>query len=540
MPDPNLNAWWCRGLAEELRRAGVERAVLCPGSRNSPLLFALDAALPGATTVHWDERGAGFLALGMARASGRPVAVCVTSGTAAANLLPACCEAAAAGLTLVLITADRPWEAQGCGAPQAMPQRGLFGGFAEAVDLGEPVPEPRVLRQARARLCRAIALAERPVHLNVPLRDPLPPLPAAGWTAPADPSPPALPARPRRAGGVPSVPPARRGLIIAGPEPTIAPELVARLAEATGMPVLCDAASGLRRPMVPGCVGSFDALLGEDRPDAIVRIGPPPLTRVAYEWMARQSCPQIVLGRGAAADHTASADHEVVSPDAAAIDDLARGFGRCDAAWRESWLGREARARACLPPAGWDATAATALACAHRGFGLLWLASSMPVRDANLCLAPRQEPQLVLCNRGVNGIDGTIASFIGAAAHAARPGLCLIGDLAALHDLNSLALAPLARGAVVVLNNRGGAIFDALPVAQVPGYRRLVRTGHDLDFAHAAGQFGLPYRRCTDQSGLGEALDVAATGDRLMLIECDLGDSDGIAAHRRLVAMMRG
>jgi 2-succinyl-5-enolpyruvyl-6-hydroxy-3-cyclohexene-1-carboxylate synthase len=305
------------------------------------------------------------------------------------------------------------------------------------------------------------------------------------------------------------------------------------------MPVLCDALSGLRRPAVPNCIACLDALVGADAPDLIVRIGPPPLTRSAYEWLGRQSCPQIVLGRGVAADHIASATAEIAAPDAAAIESLATALGRSDPAWLAMWLAREESARARLPVAGWDATAASAAVCAHPAFPLLWLASSMPVRDANLTLMPRPAAQRVLCNRGVNGIDGTIASFIGAVAVASGPGACLIGDLAALHDLNSLALAPLARGAVVVLNNRGGAIFDALPVAQVPGYRRLIRTDHAFGFAHAAAQFGLPYRRCASPADLTAALDAAAGDARLWLIECDLGDSDGVAAHRRLLAAMR-
>jgi 2-succinyl-5-enolpyruvyl-6-hydroxy-3-cyclohexene-1-carboxylate synthase len=135
----------------------------------------------------------------------------------------------------------------------------------------------------------------------------------------------------------------------------------------------------------------------------------------------------------------------------------------------------------------------------------------------------------VLCNRGLNGIDGTIASFLGASR--GRRGICLVGDLACLHDLNSLALSG-GEGAIVVLNNGGGAIFDFLPVAQVAGYRQLVRTDHELDFAHAAAQFRLPYARCADAASLVAALRRPG----LSLIECDLRGSDGVAAHRAALA----
>jgi 2-succinyl-5-enolpyruvyl-6-hydroxy-3-cyclohexene-1-carboxylate synthase len=255
-------------------------------------------------------------------------------------------------------------------------------------------------------------------------------------------------------------------------------------------------------------------------PDVIIRIGPPPLTRTGYEWLARQRCPQIVLGGPRNADFIASGTHRLIDPDAPAIARLIAVLGRAEPAWTSLWRNR-------LPAvSGWNATAATAIACSAEA-DLLWLASSMPVRDANLVLPPGG--RRVLCNRGLNGIDGTIASFLGASR--GRRGICLVGDLACLHDLNSLALSG-GEGAIVVLNNGGGAIFDFLPVAQVAGYRQLVRTDHELDFAHAAAQFRLPYARCADAASLVAALRRPG----LSLIECDLRGSDGVAAHRAALA----
>lgn len=520
MPDANLNAWWGRHLAEELDRAGCCHVVLCPGSRNSPLLFALAKVFDGRFTTHWDERGAAFFALGMAKARRAPVAVCVTSGTAAANLLPAVCEADAAGVPLVLLTADRPAELHGCGAPQTMTQTGLFGVFADEVVIGEAAVD--ALPRLRAGVAR-VGNACRPVHLNLPLRDPLPPIPD-GWTCPP------LSERPP---GPPSSSSARvdaalelgapgRGMIVAGPSETLAPSLVARLAQATGFPVLADACSGLRRPDMPHLAACPDALYARPpaAPDVIVRIGPPPLTRTGYEWLARQRCPQLVLGGSRNDDFIGTATQRLVDPDGVAIDRLIAALGHAEPAWTALWGNH-------LPTtSGWNATAATAVVCAAP-CDLLWLASSMPVRDANLVLPPGE--RRVLCNRGLNGIDGTIASFLGASR--GRRGICLVGDLACLHDLNALALAG-GEGAIVVLNNGGGAIFDFLPVAQVAGYRQLVRTDHDLDFAHAAAQFRLPYERCVDASSLAAALQRPG----LSLVECDLRGSDGVAAHRAALA----
>lgn len=558
MPDPNLNALWCRCIAEELLRSGCRHAVLCPGSRNSPLVFALAQVLDGRITVHIDERGAGFLALGMAKTLGEPVAVCVTSGTAAANLLPAACEADACGIRLVLLTGDRPWESQGCGAPQAMPQRGLFAAVADAVEIGEPVAADQVLRLLRARVARAVQVARRPLHLNVPLRDPLPPLSDPAWRPEGlgadalhgrDGMPWVRVGRDRAVGGLsaaePHLRPGLRGLIVAGAESNVDPGLVGALAAATGFPVLADAPSGLRRPAVPGLVAGLDALadsrIGREQAELILRIGPPPLARAGFEWLARQACPQLVLGGDRDGDFLASAVVHWTHPDRALVDGLAARLGRGDATWAGRWQRAEAAAqgarRAVL--ADWNEPAVYAAACAADGFAHLWLASSMPVRHANLHLAPGGTAQRVLSSRGVNGIDGTVASFLGACHASGRRGLCLIGDLAMLHDLNSLAAAGPARGAVVVVNNGGGAIFDALPVSQVAGYRRLIRADHDLDFAHAAAQFRLPYRRCADPAGLDVALDEAVRIDGLLVIECDLRGSDGIAEHRRVLQAMR-
>ena len=156
MSDPNRNARWCRCIAEELARAGTALVVLCPGSRNSPLLFALaDAFAPAPgerdrRLSHIDERSAAFIALGAAKAAGRPAVVCVTSGSAVANCAPALAEAKAAGVALIVLAADRPWELHGCGAPQTMPQRGAFTAFVDHVveECSELCP-----RQFRAGIC---------------------------------------------------------------------------------------------------------------------------------------------------------------------------------------------------------------------------------------------------------------------------------------------------------------------------------------------------------------------------------------------------
>lgn len=556
MSDPNRNARWARLIAEELQRAGVGHVVLCPGSRNSPLLFALADAFGDAAISHVDERSGGFVAVGLMHASGKPVAICVTSGSALANLVPAVCEADATNLPLIVISADRPWEAHGCGAPQTMPQRGILSVFLRAeLDLGEPTDDERSLRALRAHVSRLAQGHAGPVHLNVPLRDPLPPLPDAAWQPPvlsaeADhgrdqamvirhhPAP--APALQPHAWLRPGL----RGLIVVGSlsDRSVA-GAVANLAAATGFPLLADAASHLRHPQMPQLIITADALLSgslnDATPELIIQIGPAPLTRAVYEWLDRQHCPWLSFTDGRSQD---SLHRAWVSVDGAwdtAFDQLVSWLAPGDATWSARWLAADAAARTVLTDAttalGWGESLAVRIAANHPGFAFVHLASSMAIRHANLHLLPSPRP--IHANRGVNGIDGTLGTFLGECHGHCQRGVLLIGDLAFLHDLPALAAAGLATagGAIVLLDNGGGGIFDYLPVAQVAGYDRFVRTSHALDFAGAATLFGLAYHPCTTLAELDAALVTAANGDGIHLIHAALRGGDAVAQHRSLI-----
>ena len=560
MTDPNLNALWARCIAEELLRAGVRQAVLCPGSRNAPLLFAM-AGVGLAVISHVDERSAGFLALGQARASGRPVAICVTSGSAVANLLPAVAEAHAAGIPLVVITADRPWELHGCGAPQTMAQVGLLSPYAETVALGEPTATDATLRALRAQVSR---LAQRPgpVHLNVPLRDPLPPLPDPSFV-PGPLSSEALHGRGEqpytRVADHPVsdetftdaawswLKPGLRGVIVAGAT-GVDCTATARLAAATGFPVLADAASGLRQANCPGLVALGDALvggpMGRQTPELIIQVGVVPLSRGVYEWLDRAKCPWLALEPGANQDFLARAWAAIERPSSSAWKALGERLHSGDKVWHDQWLTAERHARGLLAASmsaePWGEVLAAHLACTHPGFRFLHLASSMAIRHGNLHCLPADRQRPIHANRGLNGIDGTLGTFLGECRHHRQPGLLLCGDLAMLHDLPALAAAEDvgARGAIVVLNNGGGGIFDFLPVSQVPGYEQWVRASHGLDFRAVADQFSLVYGRVAARASLQAALDAAAEAPGLTLIECTLTAGDTVARHRALLGAL--
>lgn len=553
--DPNLNALWCRAITEELQRAGVVRAVCCPGSRNAPLLFALATAFPGRVLVHVDERSAGFIALGMARAAGAPVVVCVTSGSAVANLHPAFVEAEHAGVPLIALTADRPWEAQAIAAPQTMDQRAIFGASALRVDLGEPFAESRCLRALRSRVSRAVQ-SGRPVQLNVPLRDPLPPLADPAWSRPA------LPALElhgrdgapwiRIAGGddlgaaQALLRPGRRGMIVVGPDCPLGHGEVALLASRTGFPVAADAPSGLRRPMVPHLLPSFDALCGVAglvKPDLVLRLGAAPTSRTAYEWLDGLDADQIAITADAQEhDFLLRCRVQLVRPSRSAIEELADRLAPGDATFRHRWEAAEVHVRAglrqWLATCPWGEHLAVHLALEHPGFARVHVASSLSIRLVNLLAGSWPAEQTITANRGVNGIDGTLATFLGSAHAAGGVNLLIAGDLAFLHDLPALAAARGVRGAILLLNNGGGALFDLLPVAAVPGFRELVRADHAQTFGHAAALFGLAYHGVREADGLHTALEAAAVGDRLHLIECDVHGADAAGRQRELITTL--
>jgi 2-succinyl-5-enolpyruvyl-6-hydroxy-3-cyclohexene-1-carboxylate synthase len=563
--DPNLNALWCRALAEELKRAQVGYVVLCPGSRNSPLLFALHNQFGDACRSHLDERSAGFWALGLIKASGKAVAICVTSGSAVANLAPTLVEADAAELPLIMISADRPWELQQCGAAQTMDQRGLFTPYVRSsLLLGEPTASNETLRALRSQVSRVAQIRSGPTHINVPLRDPLPPLTDPSWVTPnladdaahgrVDRQPFTLAVKCDDISALPETPwlsPGMRGIIIAGcsdqRQNLVAVQQCAML---TGFPVIADAASGLRDIETPQLITSGDGLitgpLGQEKAELIIQVGPLPLARSLQDWMGKQTCPWIVIESQRHLDAAARAWLSLQGPP---LDNaLATLASRCapgDAAWTARWVTADQRARKWLlhtiPSLPWGEHVATQVAVTYPGFNFLHLASSMSVRYANVHCQPSSRP--VFSNRGVNGIDGTIATFLGELDALRTPGLLLIGDVALLHDAASLFIRlpknQQRHGAIVVLNNDGGGIFDFLPVHQVPHYHTLVRTEHGRDCASVAALGELTYHLVSQASelttALHAALNTSGAGNGLHLIECRCDPTLAVNQHRAVI-----
>jgi 2-succinyl-5-enolpyruvyl-6-hydroxy-3-cyclohexene-1-carboxylate synthase len=573
---PNRTALFPVLFTDELVRAGVQHACVTPGSRSAPLALALAAHPALRLWTHLDERAAAFFALGLAKATRLPVALACTSGTAAANFLPAIVEAFHARVPMVVLTADRPPELQGCGAPQTIDQLRLFGSHVRwFADSGTPEATVEALRFARSLACRAVAAAcgspAGPVHLNLPLREPLAPeiteLPeslvsdlAAGgrlrrsWTMVQT----ARPALDESALGevCGTLRSARRPLIVCGPlddpDPTLA-DAVTSLAHTLGAPVLAEPASNLRRrALADVLVDAHDAVLrcaafrDAHLPDAVVRLGAPPTSKTLATWLARQpEVPQVVVDSELAwadPDAVASVVLRGAPSRTASAFAAALGPAREDARWLGHWRRAGATAREALvsalaaEDAPFEGHAVGALAAALPPDATLYVGNSLAIRDLDWFWPAGAPPARVLANRGANGIDGFVSSTLGAAAGLPGPTVGLCGDLSFLHDIGGLLAARRhrLRAVFLVLDNDGGGIFEHLPIAAFPEHLdELFVTPHGMDLGPLVEACGVRFLRVERPALLAPALTDAlrAAGTSVLVLSIDRARS--LAAHRR-------
>jgi 2-succinyl-5-enolpyruvyl-6-hydroxy-3-cyclohexene-1-carboxylate synthase len=566
-----------QALVDELARCGMRRAVTSPGSRNAPisLTLAADERIDAVSVV--DERAAGFMALGMAKASGLPVAVTCTSGTAAANLLPAVVEAHEAHVPLIVLTADRPPELRDVGAGQAIDQLKLFGSAAKwFVEVGDGAPGRGWATHVRALACRAWWTAgggrPGPVHLNVALREPLAPVPEDGldpadWRGRDD-------GRPwvelREHSSAPDaddvqelaerIAGAQRGTIVCGGVPGAGAggepvggdplaEAVARLAHATGWPILAEPTSGLRcgehdRSHV---VAHYDVVLRDARvsdamrPEIALRVGDMPTSKPLRGWLA--GVPQVAIDPHAAWNEpTRTAETLLHADPVKTCDALAsavelRGPER-DPSWVGLWRAADEAVAGAFAesPKGFEARAYAGIEDALPEDALVWVSSSMPIRYVESYFPSSPKPIRFLSNRGANGIDGVVASAAGAAHASGRPTFVLIGEIALLHDVGGLLAARRAGIdlTVVCVNNGGGGIFDFLPVAEHAdraAYEQHIATPTNTDLAALAALAGISHDEVMTAAELTAAIE---RGTRL--IEWPADRAASLAASRSIVA----
>lgn len=559
-PGDHLNLGWARLILEELWRLGVRDLCIAPGSRSAPLTLAASEHPHLRSHCHFDERGLGFLALGLAKSSDRPVAVITTSGTAVANLYPAVIEARLSRVPLIILSADRPPELIDCGANQAIAQPGLFAGypvFAQNLPTPDRRIDPRFVLGSLDQLWHALQQQPGPAHLNCPYAEPLyagqgEPLPddyldgLRHWLSHDQPltrydQPPTLASTlatdDEHASWLEFA--SHRGVIVAGQitNPQDAAAVLA-LAEHLGWPLLADVQSQLR--FTPQAITHVDLALhhpGFQRQLAAAEV----VLQVGGRLISKRLS-QFVSQHGWLARWQLDASTERLAPD--------YRLDRRLIAPISAWCQQQMACTAAAPR--WDRLAAytaplarlldlqlghwSELGLAHRLCALLpgplLLGNSLPARLLDMLGQPRpldDQPGQVFSNRGASGIDGLIATACGIALGTAQQQetatattTLLIGDTSALHDLNSLALLrqPGLKLVLVLVNNDGGSIFTLLPgAAQSPALDAFFRLPHGLDFAHAAAQFGLCYRAPDNLAAFSHDYRQATQGG-VTLIEC--------------------
>jgi 2-succinyl-5-enolpyruvyl-6-hydroxy-3-cyclohexene-1-carboxylate synthase len=560
-------------LVRELAACGVRHCVLSPGSRSAPLALAALRCEPLGLRLHpqLDERSAAFFALGIAKASGRPALLICTSGTAAANYLPAVVEAHYAGTPLIVLTADRPPELRDCDAGQTIDQVRLYGSHVRWFhELPLPEPGAAAERLARAVALRALACAcgasAGPVHLNWPLREPLTP---PREVAPVEPICERQSAHPVRllAPGADEIDALaalarreERGVIVAGPLP-VQSELavpVARFAEAAGWPVLADAASQLRfgpHAERAALSAAYELTLRDGAfarahaPRAVLRLGSAPTSKALRLWLEASAPADGWLLDPAArfSDASRLATARSASDPSALLDAAAAALGggtERTSAWRNDFARAERAAQRALSraldaePALREPRLARELVAALPDGALLALSNSMPVRDVD-AFAPASPQRLrVLVNRGANGIDGVTSTALGASAAWPGPVVLLTGDLAFLHDLGGLAAVRHAGSLTIVLvENGGGGIFSFLPIAEhgeAVAFERLFRTPHGLELRKSAELFGIGWERVSSWPHFRAALKGSLATGGVSVIEVPVDPDANVRAFRAL------
>ena len=548
----DVQATFCATLVDEWARLGVQHAVVAPGSRSTPMALALAAHRSVHVSVFHDERSAAFAALGIGVASGRPSVLLCTSGTAAAHFLAPVLEADQSGVPMLVLTADRPPELQHVGAPQTIDQTELYGNAVRWFhDPGVPSAEGMGAWRTLAREAHSATLAAGnpgPVHLNLPFREPLvgearelPPLLDEQFGDQLDDH--------VDRGQVDVAAALRlldvtRGIIVVGRGASAAE--VASLAATLEWPVLADPRSGCRH--LPQAISAFDSLLRDKafaaahRPQAVLQLGEPPASKVLGEWLQIADSPHVqVHAQPRVIDPLGIVDLRLVASPAAVCGQLEVLPGAAGTAWLQEWVSAERRAQRAIADvlAREAVLSEPAVARVLTSDGMpsgaqLVVSSSMPIRDVEW-FGAGAVGVTVHSNRGVNGIDGVIATGIGVALATGAPTVVLLGDVAFCHDASSLtALAGRdLQLAIVVVDNDGGGIFSFLPQATTLSparFEQLFGTPHGTDVLALAAAHGL--RTCT---AIGAAELLAAVAQPgLAVIRVVSDRSANVAMHDRL------
>lgn len=550
----NVNSLWGYALAQTLARLGVRQAVVSPGSRSTPILWALAHCTEIETIPLLDERGAAFFALGLARQTGKPVVLSCTSGTAAANYLPAIIEAHESGAPLLVLTADRPPELRQCAAGQAIDQVKMYGSYVTGyIEL--PIPEAtaasiRQLREVLSHALRRTMLPYKgPVHINCPLREPL--APQIGKSLALDFDTDALLAdlheqlyaAPQPAVENLTLPSSvKRGLIVAGTvladDDMKARAALWKLAAKSGWPVICEALGPWRTGKTPENVvriSAYDAILADKScraalaPEMVLQIGPLPTSKNLRQFLATLDLPTIVAATTPENIDPLHVKAQAIQIAPEIIDAIPLPAAT-DTAYAKAWSDYETNTRArlnsSLDKCGFlfEGRIAREIFRSLSSDARLSIANSMSVRDAESFAECGHAPFRVFFSRGANGIDGTIATALGM-SHGGK-GVLLTGDLAFLYDASSLMAASQLKGSltIVIADNSGGGIFEKLPVASIQdtAFEKYFATPQKADMAKLAAAYDATFEEVATISDLRARLTtLPETGIRVLHIQTD-------------------
>jgi 2-succinyl-5-enolpyruvyl-6-hydroxy-3-cyclohexene-1-carboxylate synthase len=503
-------------IAETAIALGMEHAVLSPGARNTPLVLALhdmqEAGWPIQLHSIIDERAAGFFALGIARRTDKPVLLTCTSGSAGTHYFPAVVEASEGQVPLLIVTADRPEDLQDRGAPQTIPQANIFGPhvrfFAQLNCPQADDPPDHTADIVSNAMHATLGPAPGPVHINAAFRKPL-------WSAGDAPqSPPHI--TPLSRTPVKAVQAdidhllnevnGKSGLIVVGPDPSgrLSRQVVEALSGLLGWPILADPVTRLRYGGGASVIHHYDVLLRSKqayealKPDVVITLGGTSSSKSLSQMLTQTPCIHI-SGSGRLQDPWQSVRWTLPADVQSVVEQLKQTPPTpSPGEWVHRWThadgcAQQAIQRACSTTI-WEGSIAHILVKSLPKNTLLRLASSTPIRDVDSFSIDAGEPLTVSSNRGVNGIDGLIASSLGEAASHDGPVAVLAGDLSFLHDVGALANVPRPHQAVVitVVDNGGGGIFGFLPMAQHPtGFEKWFVTPHNQDISRICSGFGI-------------------------------------------------
>ncbi len=575
----NLNHLWGKLIVAELVRNGISEFCLSPGSRSTPLAIAVAERDDIQSKVHFDERGSAFRALGIAKATGKPAALICTSGTAAASFYPAIVEASQSATPMIVLSADRPVEMRACGASQTIDQIGMFGSYLRwSFDLLPPderIKPEFVLSTIDQAVHRSLNSPAGPVQLNCQFREPLAPLgeeqdyskyvaSISAWAEGTSVFTSYLNSDRTLSHNkikpvVDAVRSARRGVIVAGTLPAyLDVKPIVKLAEQWQWPLIADISSGAR---FTGCESSVvichsdlylrhEQLRSKTCPDVVLQFGTSAISKSVAQYAAGASDHYIVVvDRPDRDDPLHRAAFQVSAEPCLLANQLAAEIDIPNSDLLKQFVRYDDISQQCL-----RSTTATAgrglselqvvgevfkLSTASRG---VFLATSMPIREGEIVARQSGTRLFVTANRGANGIDGTIASAVGFCDGLGLPVTLLIGDMASLHDLNSLALLREARHPVimVVLNNDGGGIFSMLPIASIPQYfEKFFATPHGCDFRNAAEMFSLKYHNPSSLKDFATVYRHSMKSKKSALIEVHCSRDDNARQHQLLWEAVR-